>query len=199
MKANPDKFQAICVGKRTFDAIKSFQLGDTKITCEEKVSLLGVTIDFHLNFKDHISQICIKASQQLAVLKRIGKVLTKQVKLMIYKSFIMSNFNQCPIAWHFCNQSSVNKMEKIQERALRFICDDFESHLQDLLQKNGVLPLHISRMKLIAREVFKTVNNIAPSYLHGLISLKPYTYDFRSENTAATCEQYQVWIEELPV
>ena len=49
MKANPDKFQAICVGKRTFDAIKSFQLGDTKITCEEKVSLLGVTIYVHLN------------------------------------------------------------------------------------------------------------------------------------------------------
>ena len=39
LKANPHKFQAICVGKRTFDAIKSFQLGDTKITCEEKVSL----------------------------------------------------------------------------------------------------------------------------------------------------------------
>ena len=60
MKANPDKFQAICVGKRTFDAIKSFQLGDTKITCEEKVSLLGVTIDVHLNFKDHISYIVQK-------------------------------------------------------------------------------------------------------------------------------------------
>ena len=73
MKANPDKFQAICVGKRTFDAIKSFQLGDTNITCEVTVSLLGVTIDVHLNFKNHISQICTKASQQLAVLKRIGK------------------------------------------------------------------------------------------------------------------------------
>ena len=68
MKANPDKFQAICVGKRTFDAIKSFQLGDTKILCENKVSHLVVTIDVQLNFKDHISQICTKASQQLAVL-----------------------------------------------------------------------------------------------------------------------------------
>ena len=68
---------------------------------EDKVSLLGVTLDVQLNFKDHISQICTKASQQLAVLKRIGKFLTKQGKLMIYKSFIMSNFNHCPIVWHF--------------------------------------------------------------------------------------------------
>ena len=98
MKANPDKFQAICVGKRTFDAIKSFQLGDTMITCEDKVTLLGVNVDFQLNFNDHISQIFQKASQQLAVLKRIGTVLTKQDKLIIYKSFIISNFNHFPIA-----------------------------------------------------------------------------------------------------
>ena len=75
-------------------------------------------------------------------------------------------------------------MEKIQERALRFICDDFESHLQDLLQKNGVSLLHISRMKLMAKEVFKIVNNIAPSYLHDLISVKPSNYDFASEEQA---------------
>ena len=75
-------------------------------------------------------------------------------------------------------------MEKIQEWALRFICDDFESPLEDLLQKNGVLPLHVSRMKQMAREVFKIVNNIAPSYLYDLISLKPSTYDFRSEKQA---------------
>ena len=94
-------------------------------------------------------------------------------------------------------------MEKIQERALRFICDDFESPLQGLLQKNGVSPLHISRsrMKLMAREVFKIVNNIAPSYLHDMISLKPSNYDFRSEKQAqlprvnSTCNGY----EELPV
>ena len=71
MKANPDKFQAICVGQRTFDAINSFQLGDTKILCEENVFLLGVTLYVQLNLKEHISQICTKAAQQLAVLKRI--------------------------------------------------------------------------------------------------------------------------------
>ena len=63
-------------------------------------------------------------------------------------------------------------MKNIQQRALRFIYDDFESSLQDHLQKNGVLPLHISKMKLMAMEVFTIVNNIAPSYLHDLISLK---------------------------
>ena len=52
--------------------------------------------------------------------------------------------------------------------------------IQYLLQKNGVLPLHISRMKFMAKENFKFDNNIAPSYLHYLISLKSSTCDFRS-------------------
>ena len=65
MKVNPDKFQAICVSKRTFDATKSFQLGDTMITCEDKVTLLCVSIDFQLHFNDHISQICKKKKKHL--------------------------------------------------------------------------------------------------------------------------------------
>ena len=73
IKANPDKFQAIAVGKRTKDENITFKLDDNIIKCEEHVKLLGVTIDFQLNFDLHISNVCKKASRQLNVLKRIGK------------------------------------------------------------------------------------------------------------------------------
>ena len=33
----------------------------------------------------------------------------------------MSNFNYCPIVWHFCGETNTRKIEKIQVRALRFI------------------------------------------------------------------------------
>ena len=42
------------------------------IECEENVTLLGVNIDFLLNFDQHVSDIYKKASKQLAVLKRTG-------------------------------------------------------------------------------------------------------------------------------
>ena len=48
MKTNPDKFQAICIGKKPNDKIKSFQIGDTDITCENNVSLLDINTDFML-------------------------------------------------------------------------------------------------------------------------------------------------------
>ena len=54
MKANPDKFQAIAVRKRTKDENITFNLDDNIIKCEEHVKLLCVTIDFQLNFDLHI-------------------------------------------------------------------------------------------------------------------------------------------------
>ena len=116
MKANPDKFQAISFGKRGIRDINNFTCESVSIPCEESVSLLGVDFDHLLSFKNHITVICKKAARELAVLKRIGHFLTVEGKLMIYKSFIMSNFNYCPLIWHFCSQTSTIKLEKIKER-----------------------------------------------------------------------------------
>jgi hypothetical protein len=65
------------------------------------VKLLGVTIDSNLNFNNHISEICKKASRQLNILKRIGKYLNRLGRLTAYYSFILSNFNYCPVTWHY--------------------------------------------------------------------------------------------------
>ena len=54
MKANPDKFQAIAVGKRAKDENITFNLDNNIIHCEDHVKLVGVTIDFKLNFDLHI-------------------------------------------------------------------------------------------------------------------------------------------------
>ena len=58
MKANPDKFQAICLGHKAASNIKSFKISNTEIKCEENVTLLGVNIDNQLKFDDHVSDIC---------------------------------------------------------------------------------------------------------------------------------------------
>jgi hypothetical protein len=42
--------------------------------------LLGIEIDYQLNFNAHVSSICRKASQQLNVLKRLGSLLNRLSK-----------------------------------------------------------------------------------------------------------------------
>ena len=50
MQANPDKFQFISVGKKTCTEMKSIKVADVNITCEESVKLLGVELDYKLDF-----------------------------------------------------------------------------------------------------------------------------------------------------
>ena len=118
MQANPEKFQAIIPGKIGHENCTSLTVCGSEIKCEVSVKLLGVTIDFMLNLDEHVSNICRKAARQINVLLRIGKHLSVETKILIYKSFIKSNFNYCPLVWHFCSKSSTAKMEKLQYRAL---------------------------------------------------------------------------------
>ena len=98
MQANPEKFQAIAVGEKSFNKSPIFQIGTANISCDELVKLLGVDIDFMLNFDCYIKNICKKAVQQLNILKRIGKNLSKLNRLTIFHTFVLSNFNFCPLS-----------------------------------------------------------------------------------------------------
>ena len=60
------------MGKRTFGKNLVLKISDFEIKCEEAVKLLGVDIDYQLNFDQHISSFCRKAGQQLNVLKRLS-------------------------------------------------------------------------------------------------------------------------------
>ena len=183
MQANPDKFQAIAIGSKTQKHKLEFNINDINISCDEDVKLLEVTLDFKLNFSSHVSNICRKASRQLNVLKRLSKQLCKLGKLNIYYSFIMSNFNYCPLTWHFCGEVNAKKMENIQKRALRFIYNDYSSNYETLLKKSQLPTLRMRRLRTIAIETFKIINKQCPAYLYDLIKIKNNSYSFRYKNT----------------
>ncbi|KAH3847221.1 hypothetical protein DPMN_089539 [Dreissena polymorpha] len=55
MHANPDKFQAIAIGKRTASKNLSLDISNANIKCDDVVKLLGVNLDSNLNVDHHIS------------------------------------------------------------------------------------------------------------------------------------------------
>jgi hypothetical protein len=95
----------------------------------------------------------------------------------------MSNFNYCPVIWHFCGESNTKKMEKIQERALRFIYEDFNSDYDTLLLKSGLPSLKIRRLQMMAIKIFKILHKQSPAYLNDFIRFKHISYFFRWQQT----------------
>ena len=90
-------------------------------------------------------------------------------KLAIFHTFILSNFIFCPLAWHFCTEGNTKKMENIQDRALRFVYDDFTSSYEELLNKINLPTLYIRRMRTVAIETFKILHGLCPPVLSYLV------------------------------
>ena len=85
-------------------------------------------------------------------------------------SFVYSNFNYCPLEWHFCSANSVKKIENIQERALKILYNDFSSYFESILNKSGKSTMEVKRLRTLALKVFKTLNNMKEICHEGNIS-----------------------------
>jgi ribonuclease P/MRP protein subunit RPP40 len=183
MQANPSKFQVIFLKpKKKLDPFPmSIDVSGKSIKRETSVKLLGIQIDSRLNFNDHVTILCRKAARQLNCLKRVSKNLTSEVRLKIYYSFIFSNFNFCPLVWHFCSKKSTQKLEKINERALRIVFNDHGSTYTELLSLHVSLDsLHTKRLKTIATEAYRCIYKQNPEPMHMFCIPKETFYAFRN-------------------
>ena len=174
-------FSLWCLSSDPLEQQKIEIENDITLLSESRVKLLGVIIDDRLQFNDHISAMCCRAAIQLNALARISKHIDSKSKHIIYNSFVASNFNYCPLVWHFCGHVNNDKLEKLQERSLRIIHNDYESSFESLLKRSKQESLLTKRLKIMILEVFKTVNKLNPSCLHDLFTKNEVVYDMRTQ------------------
>ena len=95
---NPDKFQVIVVKKnsRKKDSY-ALNINNQTINSGNSVKLLGIEIDNTRSFNKSISTLCKKASNQLNSIGRIQKYMGFKGKEVLLNSFVLSNFNYCPL------------------------------------------------------------------------------------------------------
>ena len=80
----------------------------------------------------------------------------------------------CPLTWHFYSQNSQNKIEKIQYRSLKMLTNDYNSDYKDLLDVTEKSTMEIRRLRTLALEIFKTVNNLNPDFMKYIFYYSPH-------------------------
>ena len=185
MQANPSKFQSIFLKpmKKSDPFPEALQSNDVLIQTHTSVKLLGIHIDCKLNYVEHVRFMCKKAARQLNALKGVSKYLPINNKMLIYRSFILSNFSFCPLVWHFCGKKETKKIEKINERALRIVFSDYVSLYDELLDKSKTNTLFVQRLKRLVTEVYKCIYKISPAPMHEMSSIKIQKYNLRNKHT----------------
>ena len=66
----------------------------------------------------------------------------------------------------------MNKIENLQKQALRFLYDDFEASYEDLPSKGGKSKMNVRRLRTLCVEIYKTLNDLNPSFMNNIFKLK---------------------------
>ena len=84
---------------------------------------------------------------QLNAVSRLHRFMGKEQKEALINSFTFSNFNYCPLVWHFCSCKSSREIEKIQLRCLRTIYNDYSSDYETLLKLSQKTSIEIKGLE----------------------------------------------------
>ena len=101
---------------------------------------------------------------------------------MLYKTFIRSTFNYCPLIWMLCGKTANNRINQLHKRALRVLLSDYTVTFENLLEKSEEVTVHCSNLQKLMIEIYKCTNYIGPAVLTEFFTTKDISYDLRINN-----------------
>merc|ERR1712074_69682 len=110
--------------------------------------------------------IYTKVSQMIHTLSRVSKFMSFRQRKTIFHAFILSHFGYCPLVWMLHSRKLNHRINRLHERALRIVYDDYESSFQKLLEISNSFTIHERNIQSLAIEIYKVVNNIAPEIMN---------------------------------
>jgi hypothetical protein len=99
---NISKSKFIVIGSRQrLSNLSSISIVTDNMSIEEVSSFtyLGVVVNRHITWQDHIDKISNKINKKLGLLKRIKSCLPLEARFMIFNSYVLPLFDYADIFW----------------------------------------------------------------------------------------------------
>ena len=85
-------------------------INSVNIEQDSFTTFLGVIINEHLTWSNHISAIIAKISINLVVIRRVSRVLPSEVLYSLYHTLISPSLDYCNNVWELYNSTFLQKM-----------------------------------------------------------------------------------------
>ena len=148
-----------------------------KIERSSSIKFLGVMVDEHLNWKDHINIIENKLPKNLGLLHKAKQFLNAQAMKSLYFSFIHSYLTYGNVAW--CS-TSMNKTKKLfGKQAIKTIpMADIHANLNsdEKMKHLDILNIHKLNLNEILNIMFRVKTNTIPTTLQNKFKVIEHNY-----------------------
>ena len=126
----------------------------------------GLIIDENLSWNAHIHEISKKVSSGIGALKWVRPFVSMHTAIKIYKDLIEPHFDYCSAVWDGLTQQLSEKLQKLQNRAIRVITkSSYDTSSRFLFNSLGWNNLSVRRAKQKANLMYKCINSLAPAYV----------------------------------
>jgi len=143
------------------------QIAGKEIKKVDSVKFLGVHLDDCLNWKTHLKLKATQIAKVNGILCKLKHQLPFSALKTIYNSLVLPHLSYAVISWGNVDSSELKRLEILQKKSIRIICNSkYLSHTGPLFKKFNLLRLndlfHVSCCNLY----YKHMKGLLPPYFH---------------------------------
>jgi hypothetical protein len=184
LQLNSSKTEALLVGtksKLSTVSADSLPLQDTSISLSSEAKNLGVILDNTLSIQKHISSVCRTCYFQLRRIASVRNYLTTDAAAKLVTSTILSRLDYCNSLLAALPNTSISKLQRIQNNSARLILRKKKTdHITPLLKQLHWLPISDRITYKLNTITYKCLHKTAPSYLSDTLLLYTPSRTLRS-------------------
>ena len=166
---NPDKSKLMVFGTRKMlpklQDITLSLLGKDLLPSKTAKDL-GVLLDPHLSYNNHIIKTVSSCMSSLGQINRVKHAFDRRTLLIVMKTLVFSKLFYCSNVWANCSKLNVDKLQSVQNFACRIVSGSRKyDHVTPELQRLRWLPVSSQLYYRNAILAFKCMYCRAPEYL----------------------------------
>ena len=127
-------------------------------------------MEFNLNnrlgFGTHVANVCNRVNKKLHVLAIISQYMNIHKRRMTMKAFIASEFGYYPLVWMLHSRKLNSRVNKLHERPLIIVYQDYASSFTELPEKDNSTAIHNRNVQLLATELSKVKNGLSSLFMN---------------------------------
>ena len=107
--------------RQTANTDFSVFFGDDKILPSDSVKILGVTVDSHLSWDSHVSNVVRRCNVILIGLARLQHKLPKCTRQLLVQALVFPHIRYCLTVWGNCSASLKARVQKVIHFGARIV------------------------------------------------------------------------------
>ena len=148
----------------------------------KRIKYLGSVVDENLTWDDHINYISVKIRRNIGILKRMRLTVPRESLVLLYKTLIEPYFRYCNTVWGYCNETLLDKLQVLQNKAARVIKGSkFENTNHPVLLKE-LCWLNVRQLIFIDTAIlmYRVANNLAPEPISDMYQLANNVHNYNT-------------------